>query len=166
MIITAKNYQRMSRNLELINGGRGEESSPAAFKQDICLTLLIKARKVEPRSLLTWHKAPLHQVHVGTIPFKRGPNAISLLLRRTKRFLCWSRQDLTIDLSRFRETSILVKISIIFLHLYISWFLGNFTARNKALLTQCKRKWPKLQTAVCAAALQSGCEDMEREWEN
>ena len=86
---------RMSQNLEPINGRRGEESSPAAFKQDTCLTLLNKARKVEPRSLLTWLKASLHQVHVLTIPFNRGPSATSLLLRRTKTLLCWSRQHLT-----------------------------------------------------------------------
>ena len=91
----SKKYQRMSRNLELINGGTGEERSPAAFKQDTCLTLLNKARKVEPRSLLTWLTASLHQVHVGTIPFNRGPSATSLLLRLTKTLLCWSRQHLT-----------------------------------------------------------------------
>ena len=91
----SKKYQRMSRNLELINGGTGEERSPAAFKQDTCLTLLNKARKVEPRSLLTWLTASLHQVHVGTIPFNRGPSATSLLLRQTKTLLCWSRQHLT-----------------------------------------------------------------------
>ena len=120
----SKKYQRMSRNLELINGGTGEERSPAAFKQDTCLTLLNKARKVEPRSLLTWLTASLHQVHVGTIPFNRGPSATSLLLRQTKTLLCWSRRHLTNQIDWFEGTLTLGQIFnhfLAFVYFLISW---------------------------------------------